>query len=85
MTQNEEKAMLARPVPGLAAFLQAHLQASLQMALQKLRSIRFANNRHLACRPTAEVGWAQSAFWSSGAFRGARGAMGLWNPVQAGL
>ncbi len=25
--------MLARPVPGLAAFLQAHFQASLQMAL----------------------------------------------------
>jgi hypothetical protein len=37
--------MLARPVPGLAAFLQAHSQASLQMALQKLCSIRFANDQ----------------------------------------
>ncbi len=40
--------MLARPVPGLAAFLRVHSQASLQMAPQKLRSIRFANDQHLA-------------------------------------
>jgi hypothetical protein len=29
-----KKAMLARSVPGLVAFLQAHSQASLQMVLQ---------------------------------------------------
>jgi hypothetical protein len=40
--------MLARPMSGLAAFLQVHSQASLQMALKKLRSIRFANDQHLA-------------------------------------
>jgi hypothetical protein len=40
--------MLARPIPGLAKFLHAHSQASLQMALQKLRSIRCANDQHLA-------------------------------------
>jgi hypothetical protein len=38
--------MLARPVPGLAAFLQVYSKASLQMVLQKLRSIRFANDQH---------------------------------------
>jgi hypothetical protein len=38
-----KKVMLARPMSGLAAFLHAHSQASLQLALQKLRSIRFAN------------------------------------------
>jgi hypothetical protein len=32
--------MLARPVPGLAAFLQTHSQARLQMGFQKFRSIR---------------------------------------------
>ena len=41
-----KKPMLARPVPGLAAFLQAHFQASLKMALQNSRSIRFANHQH---------------------------------------
>jgi hypothetical protein len=41
-----KKAMLARPVPGLAAFLQAHFQASLKMVHQNLRSIRFANVQH---------------------------------------
>jgi hypothetical protein len=40
--------MLARPVPGLAAFLQVHLQASLRMVLQKLRFIRSANDQLLA-------------------------------------
>jgi hypothetical protein len=39
--------MLARPVPVLAAFLHTHSQASLQMVLQKLRSIRCANDQHL--------------------------------------
>jgi len=48
-----KKAMLARPVPGLAAFLQVHFQASLKMALQKLRSIRFANGQRWP-RPPAE-------------------------------
>ncbi len=41
-----KKPMLARPVHGLAAFLQAHFQASLKMALQNSRSIRFANHQH---------------------------------------
>jgi hypothetical protein len=45
--------MLARPVPGLAAFLQAHSQASLQMFLQKLCSICFVNDQHW---PAAEIG-----------------------------
>jgi hypothetical protein len=41
-----QKAMLARPVPGLAAFLQAHFRASLQIVLQKLRPISSANDQH---------------------------------------
>ena len=41
-----KKSILARPVTGLAGFLQAHFQASLKMALQKLRSIRCANDQH---------------------------------------
>ena len=44
--QMMNKATLARPVPGLAAFLQAHFQASLKMVCQNLRSIRFANDQH---------------------------------------
>jgi hypothetical protein len=45
MDTDIQKAMLARSVPGLAEFLQVHSQASLQVALQKLRSIRFANDQ----------------------------------------
>jgi hypothetical protein len=45
--------MLARQVPGLAAFLQVHLQASLQMAPQKLRFISSANDLHW---PATEAG-----------------------------
>jgi len=44
--------MLARPLHGLAAFLQAHFQASLKMDHQKLRSIRFAYDQHWP-RPSA--------------------------------
>jgi hypothetical protein len=60
MGTDRKKAMLARPVPGLAAFLQAHFQASLKMVLQKLRSIRFANYQHWL-RPSAEDGRGEKA------------------------
>jgi hypothetical protein len=56
-----KKVMLARPVPGLAAFLQAHFQASLQMALQKLRSIRFANDQRPGSAPEEGLWWNKNA------------------------
>jgi hypothetical protein len=43
MGTDRKKAMLARPVPGLTAFFQAHFQASLKIVLQKLSPIRIAN------------------------------------------
>jgi len=51
-----QKAMLAPLVSGLAAFLQAHSQARLQIVLQKLRSIRFANNQHWL-KPLVDCGF----------------------------
>jgi hypothetical protein len=51
-----QKAMQARLVSGLAAFLQAHSQASLQMNHQKLRSIRFANDQHWL-KPLVDCGF----------------------------
>jgi hypothetical protein len=59
--------MLARPVPGLAEFLQVHSQASLQMALQKLRSIRFANDQ-LWPRMEIEDRNVRSALGAAGPF-----------------
>ena len=50
-----KKPMLARPVPGLAAFLQVHFQASLKMALQNSRSIRFANHQHRPAKQSRET------------------------------
>jgi hypothetical protein len=83
MGTDRKNAMLARPVPGLTAFLQAHFQASLKIVLQKLRSIRFAKHQHWP-GPLAEVeGLNSDQFWSSRADRGAIGVMGFRNPVQA--
>jgi hypothetical protein len=56
--------MLARPVPGLAAFLQVHLQASLRMVLQKLRFIRSANDQLLAY---GRGQWQGAGGWGLGA------------------
>ncbi|MFM8829832.1 MAG: hypothetical protein ACKOHM_02300 [Spartobacteria bacterium] len=47
--------MLARPVPGLAAFLRAHFQASLKMALQNSLTLR-ANLRLLFLAPAQALG-----------------------------
>ena len=73
MGTDRKKAMLARPLHGLAVFLQAHFQASLKMVLQKLRSIRFANDQHWP-RPSADGGGLNSdEYWSSRAARAASG------------
>ena len=41
-----EKAMLARPVPGLGGRLQQPLQAILRQPFQSISSIRYANDQH---------------------------------------
>ena len=88
MGTDRKKAMLARPVLGQVGHLQRPLQASLRPPFQSPSSIRFANDLHRpnACRSSISQllsSKAQSASWSSGAVRGATGAQGFRNPVQA--
>ena len=71
-----QKAVLARLVPKLGECLPRPLQASLQMGLQKLPSIRFANDQHWI-RPLADCGGMISVwYWSSRAALGAIGGDG---------